>query len=370
MEIEFRKRALCEMCEAVNSALELREALEVITKNAVDKLGLKASSIRLLDPKREILEIAAACGLSDAYLKKGPVKVSNSQIDREALGGKLVFVYDVTSDRRVQYPEEMKREGLSSLLCIPISFKGQPIGVLRAYTGELHEFTPDEIDVLCILAAQGGVAIRNARLHHRTRTLSEIAGRINSTLELAEVLDLLVENAAKALDVKAASLRLLDRSGKRLVVSSAYGLSEEYLQKGPVDVERSILDGEVLSGGRPVKLLEAAEDPRFQYRQEAEREGIRSVLCVPLFVKEKPVGVLRVYTEMPYDFAEDEVDFLTALGNLGAIAIENARMYKELKDNYDRLMTDIAALHEWGGGRHGVHGTQGTPQGTQGDLRG
>ncbi|HHV62266.1 MAG TPA: GAF domain-containing protein [Firmicutes bacterium] len=341
------KESLCEVCESINSALRLEDALDIIVRNAGERLKLKASSIRLLDPRRETLQISAAYGLSEVYISKGPVKPEKSILDREALSGKLVYVEDAAQDPRIQYPEDVKKEGIRSILCVPIMLEGRPIGVLRAYAGDVRHFTDSEIETLRILANQGAIAIRNARLYRRMQTLSELARRIGSTLELSDVLNLLVEGAAKAMGGKAASLRLLDRFGERLTISAAYGLTDEYIAKGPVEVHKSVLDYEAVLEKKPVTIYDATLDPKFQYRQEAEREGIRSVLCVPLIAREKVLGVLRVYTGVPYEFTQDEIDFLAALANLGALAIENARMHKQMKESYERLMADVSSWHDW-----------------------
>lgn len=175
-----------------------------------------------------------------------------------------------------------------------------------------------------------------------------VARVINSSLDLAKVLNQIVEGVAKAMDAKGCSLRLLSSDGQKLLISAAYGLSKQYLSKGPVEVERSGIDREALAGN-PVVVLDAARDPRFQYPEEALKEGIRSVLVVPLTIRGQTMGVLRVYTSAPYDFSAEEVDFASAAANLGAIAIENARLYETVKRAYDGLKADLTEWYAaWG----------------------
>jgi signal transduction histidine kinase len=131
--------------------------------------------------------------------------------------------------------------------------------------------------------------------------------------------------------MKACFIRLFDKSGTQLYIGGAYGLSEEYLNKGPVEVSKSLIDMEALSGG-VVQVLEVADDLRFQYREEARREGIRSALCIPLSGKNRVLGVIRVYSAEPHEFSEQEQHLLLNLANLGAVAIENARSYSELEE--------------------------------------
>lgn len=174
------------------------------------------------------------------------------------------------------------------------------------------------------------------------RTLHAAVHDIASSLDPEEVLRRLVRHVAEAMGVKAATLRLLAANGETLTQRTSYGLSERYLGKGPVERARSPLDRETLEG-RPVWVADVRRDPRFQYPQAAEQEGLVSALCVPLDLHGTPIGVMRVYTAEPRQFEPEEVDFLTALAELGAIAIDNARLHAELRRDYEQT---VGAL--WG----------------------
>lgn len=170
------------------------------------------------------------------------------------------------------------------------------------------------------------------------RALWDVAAVVNSSLETSEVLDKITERAAKAMLCKASTLRLLDRTGKTLLASAAYGLSPGYMRKGPVEVSKSGLDGEVLAG-KTIHLRDACSDGRFQYPQAAKEECLTSVLSTPLMVGGKAIGILRVYSATERDFTEEEHDFIEAVANISAIAIENARLHEALRTEYDILAT-------------------------------
>ena len=167
--------------------------------------------------------------------------------------------------------------------------------------------------------------------YHKTQTLYDIAKAVSSTLNFSEVLNTIAQLATKAMNAKACSIRLLNEDRGQLVVRAADGLSEQYLSKGQVDLDKSLVDRGALRG-KPVPILDATKDPGFQYPEEARKEGICSVLCVPLSVREKPIGVLRLYTGEIHRFTDEEIDFLSALASQGAVAIENARTYQQLED--------------------------------------
>ncbi len=177
-----------------------------------------------------------------------------------------------------------------------------------------------------------------ARSHKDYYTaLYQAALTISSSLELDPVLQSVVKSITEAMEVKACAVRLLDPRTGQLQYSAGYGLSVNYLAKGPVDVEHSPIDSEALRGA-PVIIPDVSEDSRFQYKEAAKREGIVSVLCVPLEVHGRAIGVMRVYTSEPCTFHEDDIQFLTVLASLSALAIENASLYDSLKRSYDGVM--------------------------------
>ncbi len=178
----------------------------------------------------------------------------------------------------------------------------------------------------------------SARSHKDYYTaLYQAALTISSSLELDPVLQSVVKSITEAMEVKACAVRLLDPRTGQLQFNAGYGLSGDYLAKGPVDVEHSPIDSEALRGA-PVIIPDVSEDSRFQYKEAAKREGIVSVLCVPLEVHGKAIGVMRVYTSEQCTFHEDDIQFLTVLASLSALAIENASLYESLKRSYDGVM--------------------------------
>jgi len=155
----------------MNSCLDLKEVLKLIAENIVDVLEVKACTVFLWDKQRNTLEVSAAHGLSEAYLKKGRLDADKSIA--ETLNGKIVIILDATNDPRVQYPEAAGNEGIASVLSIPISVKDQIIGVLRIYTSEQRDFSDDECDFICGLSDMGGIAIDNARMYDHLKAEHE-----------------------------------------------------------------------------------------------------------------------------------------------------------------------------------------------------
>jgi signal transduction protein with GAF and PtsI domain len=150
-------------CKIINSSLNLSEVLNLITKNVVEVLNVKACTVFLWDRAQSTLEVSATYGLNESYLKKGPIDADKSIT--ETLQGEPVLIRDTSSDSRVQYPDEAKKEGIASIFSVPISVKRQIIGVLRIYMSEMKDFSEDEIEFITGLADMGGIAIDNARMY-------------------------------------------------------------------------------------------------------------------------------------------------------------------------------------------------------------
>lgn len=157
-------RALYRVAITLGESLDPDAVLRQLVKGVVETLHLRAASIRLVTEKG-LLETVAVEGLSHEYLAKGPVDVSHSPIDRAALAGQPVQVRDVTTDPRFEYPEQARQEGIVSAIFVPLIARGEPIGVLRAYTDREHTFSAAESELLSALANLGALAIANARLY-------------------------------------------------------------------------------------------------------------------------------------------------------------------------------------------------------------
>ncbi len=169
-------------------------------------------------------------------------------------------------------------------------------------------------------------------------TLYRIARTVNSSLDVMQILPRVVAQTTEALGVKACSLRLLSPDRRRLFIGAAHGLSAGYRAKGPVDLAHSQVDQLALDHKQPVIIPNAQHDPRFQYGDRAREEGIVSVVVVPLFVQDQPIGVLRVYSGEARDFSAREIELLEAIASLSALAIENGRLYERLNRDYQAAL--------------------------------
>lgn len=175
------------------------------------------------------------------------------------------------------------------------------------------------------------------------RTLYEIAKKLNSPLAVDEVLNAVVQCAAEGVGAKACSLLLLSRDRKQLVHTVSYGLSNRYLKKGPVRFDSAALEA---LHGRPIAILNAPQDPSVQYPEAARQEGIASMLSIPVTLEQDVIGVLRLYTSQPREFSDQEIEFLSAVANLGALALERAKFIEILGQDLELRTNEVSRLEE------------------------
>lgn len=325
---------LCQLCERVASSESIEILLDNLTRGCTSALGASGAIVRLLDERHETLKLAAAAGAAGRGAGEPVMQLGDSPLDRSAIEGHLV---------------EQKGSGRSepSTIAVPLCLKERCVGVMHVYGEPGHAFSPEEKTIASTLASHAGIVLERLRAYRQIRVLQDVAQAINSSLEETRVLETVVRQAAEVLDFKGASLRVLDEDGRQLEPRAAYGLSPGYLKKGPVLLEKSPLDQEVLSG-KAVSLRDEEMAGKIQYPEELRREGVRAVLCLPLAIKGKPVGVLRVYSSVPYTFTASDIDFLRSLANHGAIAIENARLFEHLRRDYADLRRAVWKWYDWG----------------------
>ncbi len=330
------------------STARWQDVLDTILHALVDELGYKAASVRRLDAERRTLLLAGSLGLSDEYLSKGAVEVDKSGLDRQALEGALVEIADVRDDPRLQYPGAAVQEGIGSVLVAPLALKDRVIGVLRVYSKSSRIAPDTEKHFLQSVGKLTARALTNAR---HSEALRNIARQINSSLDIQAVLTAMLDRTVDELNFKGGVVRLLDPGGQRLELVAATGLSQAYLSKGVIDVERSGMDRRVLQE-ELVTIYDVAADPGYQYPQEALKEGIRSIESVPLIVPDradsrghKVIGVLRVYSSQPHRFSDDEIAFIENIASLGALALQNAKLYNELNRKVESLRPDEDGWH-------------------------
>ena len=166
-------KALSKISKAITSDFYLDDILRLIVTVTAEVLGSNICSLMLIDEKKNELVVRATQSISEEYNRKPPLKIGEGIAGKVALENKPIAVKDVTKEKEYKHKDIAKREGLSSLLCVPMSVKGKVIGVINCYTSKPYNFSDEEIEVLTTIANQAAVAIENTQLLVKSEVIQE-----------------------------------------------------------------------------------------------------------------------------------------------------------------------------------------------------
>jgi GAF domain-containing protein len=324
--------ALREIGRAINSAWELQTTLELITRKTAEVMGMDSCSIYLLDEAGEYLVLEATTGLAAESVGQARLRRGEGLTGWSAETGEPVGVADAARDPRFKYLPETEESIFQSLLAVPLVNQGRVIGAMNVQTRTYYEYSSDEVELLSLIGDLAAGALEKAMLYERMQrqiaelsTLAEVSETVTSPLYLDEMLGLIVDMASRVMRAKACSLMLLDEERGELVLRANRSLSPAYRDKPPLKVGEGVA-GRVVQTGQPVVVEDVRQDARYRYAEVARREGLCSLLCVPLRVRERVIGVLNCYTGELHPFTPQEVGLFQTLANQTALAIENARL--------------------------------------------
>ena len=175
-------------------------------------------------------------------------------------------------------------------------------------------------------------------LIQKLEALSKISKAISSDLYLEDILRLIVVVTAEVMKSKICSLWLVDERDKALKIRATQSMSEEYLKERSLRLGEGVV-GYVAQENRPMMIYNVLKEPRYKEKELARREGLVSLLSVPMCVKDKVIGVINCYTSSPHKFTKSEIEVLTTVASQAAIAIENAGLIMKAKSIEDELIS-------------------------------
>ena len=178
------------------------------------------------------------------------------------------------------------------------------------------------------------------------RVFRDVSTVVHSSTDVDEVLELVVWKSSEMLDAKGAILRILNLETHQLELGAAYGLGERYISKGVVSTEKIITD--LCKKNKVIIIEDILNDPRVQYPKEAWEEGIRMILDLPLTLKADVVGIIRMYFSEKRTFSDEELDFVIAITEQCACAIDKARLIETQQARYNHLAFQTEKLSALG----------------------
>jgi len=339
--------ALQEVSLQVTSSLDLWTVLETITQSALKLTQAQTVQIYLYDSQRERLIFGTAMWADGNRRPLVGHPSRDGFIAQVAHTGHPDFVEEVA---RHPHPDrlEIGRHPLQALAGFPLKRADQVLGVLTIAYGETHRFSDDEVRMLNLLADQAAIAVDHARLFAlesrrsaHMALINQVARQATATLDLGRLL----QRAAHAIRANFGrfhvALFLMDEERDHVVLRAVAGGHADLIQPGyELPVGEGIV-GWVAQRGETLVINDVEQDPRYR-PFSPEQKVIRSEMAVPLKLAGQVIGVLDVQDLEPGAFDEDHVRALETLADQLAVAIDNARLYEEVR----RRLTELSALQE------------------------
>ena len=329
---------LFDLGREVMSVLDLEELLAKIPQLIARLTRFNAFSVYLLDEARQELRIAYAVGYPEGVTSTLRLRVSQGVVGAAVEEGRPILVNDIRLEPRYL---GLLRNMLSQL-AVPMRRKGKVIGALNLLNETAGAFTPQDEALLRQFGAHVAVAIENARLFKSERqyvdtleTLAEIGREMSSILDLDVLLTRIASLTKRLIDYRTFGILLLNETTQMLDMKFAVRYGEDATSK-------SVKLGEGLVGWaalhkEPVLVADVSQDARYLHLVP----DARSELVIPMLIKDRCIGVFDLESPELSAFTKEHTELLTLLASQAAVAIENARLYEEVRRREERIDKEL-----------------------------
>jgi sigma-B regulation protein RsbU (phosphoserine phosphatase) len=329
---------LFELGREVTSVLDLEELLAKIPQLIARLTRFSAFSVYLLDERRQDLRIAYAVGYPEDVLGRVRLPAGQGVVGAAVQEDRPILVNDIRQEPRYRGP----LRNMLSQLAVPMRRKGRVIGALNLLNETEGAFTSQDEALLRQFAAHVAVALENARLFKSERhyvdtleTLAEIGREMSSILDLDALLTRIASLTKKLIDYRTFGILLLDEATgeleMKLAVRYGKGAESKHVRLGEGLVGWAALHKE------PVLVADVSQDPRYINMVD----DARSELVIPMLIKDRCIGVFDLESPELDAFTKEHKELLTLLASQAAVAVDNARLYEEVRRNEERIEKEL-----------------------------
>jgi signal transduction protein with GAF and PtsI domain len=322
--------------DSISSTLDLEVVLKHIVDVVVEVTTADACLLYLLSDSREELILRASKNPHPKLIGRITIGLGEGitgWVARERT--RVVIPSNASDDSRFKFFHNLPEDRYQAFVSVPIMAKNEVVGVINVQHKRLRRCRPDELALLSTIASQVGGAIGNARLYAETvrkarqiETLSQVSETVTSNRLIDDILQLIVTMTAQMMNSKICSIMLLDQPTGELRIVATQSLSEQYRLKPSLKIGQSI-SGRAVQERRPMIVPDVTRERDYMYPDMARKEGLCSLLSVPMLVRDKAVGVINSYTSVPHAFTTEEVKLMQAIANQAAIAIEHTTLLEK-----------------------------------------
>ncbi len=328
----------------VNSSLEIREVLKKIVELVIEVTRGDSCLIYLYEPQDRELVLYASKNPHPKMIGEVKLKMGEGITGWVASSKKPVVIEkEAGKDPRFKFIPGLPEEKYQAFISYPILFRKELVGVINVQYKKPRKYSPTTLALMETISHQVGGAITNARLHKSVKrkaeiieTLQEVSQAVASKNYLEELLSLIVVMAARTLKAQICSILLLDEKGKKLVLKATQSTNPEYRFKPPVKVENSV-SGKPIKTQQPIIIKNLSKEKDFRFPEIARKEGLKSLLSVPMLSQGRAIGTLNIYFGEQRDFSEEEMGIVQAIANQAALAIEKTQLIEEAQKAKEAL---------------------------------
>jgi len=335
---------LRQISESISCNLDLDDVLKQIIDIVVQVTSADACLLYLYNERNKELILRATKNPHPKLIGRVRLELGEGITGWVAQERKLVAIAkNASDDPRFKVFHKLPEDRYHAFLSIPVISKNEVIGVINVQHKRPHHHSAGELALLTTIGHQVGGAIENARLYEEMKkkamqieTLSQVSKTIASNRYLKEILQLIVAMTAEMMNSTICSIMLLDEDHQELEIVATQSLSEEYRKKPNLKVGQSV-SGQAVKEKRPIAVLDVTREPGYMYAELAKKEGLRSLLSVPMMIKDRAVGVINSYTSHEHKFYDEEIKILQAVANQAAVAIENTKLVRRSNEMQEAL---------------------------------
>ena len=342
---------------AISASLNLDELLEISVYSVSQAIGCDRSAIFLMDNERGLLSLAKSRGLSEDFVRQN----QNIRPQLDGPGQVVLDRYPLVVNDLSQltiptgFVSLLKLEKIAAYVDLPLRGREHVLGALTVYYDEPYDLDDSELELMRTIANQVTLALENARLYERTdralarrvdqlAAIEEIGRELTSTLDITRVFNLVLQRAMGTTGASAGLLAICDDACDelQLIVDRGYppGTLEHYWKDGWPTSDGIV--GRAVRTGETMLVNDVQADPSTI----AHLSDTCAQLIVPVVKEERVLGVVSLESSRLQGFSTDDVRFTTQLAELAAIAIDNARLFEQVREGRDNLQAILDSTHE------------------------
>lgn len=334
-ELRRKKRelsAIREILLSVNASSDVRAILNGITQVTTRTMGVDSTSIYLLDVPSQRLILKATTGLFPQAVDHGSLRMGEGLTGWAAMNRQVVAVRDAQKDPRFYEVPNTRERSFKSLMAVPLVSQDRVIGAMNVQTYRLHTWTEADREFVTLISEVVAGILERAILQEATerkvkemQAVAEVSRAAISPLYLDETLRVVAEMGAHAVNARHCSVLLLDETVNAFMPRAVYDQRPNVPPEPPWRAGAlPLLNIETLT--EPVLMNEACCELHPSHAQWASEADLCGLMCVPMKVRDRTIGLLNMWTEDRSGFNEAQVELCTTLANQIALAIENAHL--------------------------------------------